>query len=79
MTTDEYRRFKNRSVNRWLGGLIAVLLCCNVLVLGPCDVGDYLYGKPAIEGLKYGDTADWDGPVPFPREADTCPWGHCFY
>ena len=58
MNSDEYRRFKDRSVKRWLGGLTATLVCANALVLGPCHVGDWL-GADVVSGLKI-DGSIWN-------------------
>lgn len=75
MTTDEHRAFNNRSERRCLGALIAALAACNLLVLGPCNVGEWLYDDsmssttplrimPQIESqMKYGDSIYWNGAI----------------
>lgn len=73
MTTDEYRKFKDRSVRRWLAAIIVAGIGCNLLLLGPCNVGTWVYGdriadlKMQLESQlpsKYGDSVNWDGEVP---------------
>ena len=63
------QRIKDRREKRWLFTFIAALVCCNLLILGPCNLGRFhdpaMFDiKPGIESrMKYGQSANWDGRV----------------
>lgn len=63
---------------RRLRKLVAALVGCNLLLLGPCYVDQAPVTKPGIEQMKYGDSANWDGTMP-KALARTCWDGQCFH
>ncbi len=88
MNSNEYRKFKDRSVRRWLVAIIVAGIGCNLLLLGPCNVGiwdkiaDLKAQQMQLESqlpTHYGDTLDWDGTVPFSRDPFPCTWTRCSY